>query len=578
MDLVNSAIGVNTTMKMGLQSPEILSWLSQYNVNQLKSVLEIPSLRLETNERQSLEGEHLIINGDLDLESNAQLTLNVDKSILIKGDLILKSGAKILGGFTDVDIVIEGNVSSDGFYGFETKPKSVTVNGNYNVNSSEQILNIGKLIISNDFIVNSGANIKWSLDSFEVKGSVRVSTGNDQSWLKIANDWYIDKDFELSQSGTVLSLMVAGTTKVSGHMLISEQTKLTSNRNQSKGINLNVATLFVMQNAEINVSGVSRSGTSDTGCYAGNANSNSDCHYGYFKLANLAGTDGGASQESGGFVQITALEMTLNGAIKANGINNYGNYIGGSGGSIHLNTAKLLGHGSLEAFSDHTYRSYIAGSGGRISIYSSDTSSFEGVLRTVDSDVTQKLAPAGTQFIANDIGENGVLVIDNIHSNSSIFNGKSTPIRGAGTHQIDCVTNLGQNLWRIDTDCSSNDTIHWVDSSEDEKRSLIGREVDLDINNDADEIVKIISNDKNSLVVETNQDLSSYTGATLQGIHRLKGLKILNSAHVDFGNNRVEVSDINDTEITRDVIIKLGAANSKLIEKLNNSGANIIWH
>ncbi|MGD9164926.1 MAG: hypothetical protein PVF13_09230, partial [Chromatiales bacterium] len=123
-----------------------------------------------------------------------------------------------------------------------------------------------------------------------------------------------------------------------------------------------------------------------SGCHAGGRSddlSSPFCIYGRYQRARFAGSGGNQysttyNGRGGGLVEISATSLTLNGAIRADGI---GGTTGGAGGSIHIEAAQLAGTGTMSVMGGNarrTYTSYRSGGGGRISILAPDSSGFVG--------------------------------------------------------------------------------------------------------------------------------------------------------------------------------------------------------
>ncbi|MBM3494221.1 MAG: hypothetical protein FJX72_07865, partial [Armatimonadetes bacterium] len=130
-------------------------------------------------------------------------------------------------------------------------------------------------------------------------------------------------------------------------------------------------------------------------------------------------TSGGSGGEGGGLIRIeTQGAMTINGAVRANGIG-YSNRSGGSGGGIWLSADSLSGAGVVQANggsgSGTTYN-YGGGGGGRIALLYSSTT-FSGSLTATgglgrNSHETTN-GGCGTVYTKGDSETYGLIVFDN---------------------------------------------------------------------------------------------------------------------------------------------------------------------
>ncbi|WP_105172072.1 exo-alpha-sialidase [Pseudoalteromonas sp. T1lg24] len=543
-DLENSSIGQNVVINMGQQSERMTAWLEAQQVIKYEPYKVIEdSLVLASYQSDLIDAKTLTIKGDLILNANSTLELYISEQLVITGNLVIETGAKITGNTETLNIKVMGNVE---------------------INRNEPM----------------------HFNKFDVQGTVELN-GNVNIMLNEA--WFIG-----SLTVTPHSLFTISTPyiDVSQNLTVMEYGKISLPENiEPYLLDIRVKELInVETGAEISVSNTvekfsNLASNRYSGCHGGaNYSAQENCTYGNYADPDTVGSTGtiGRNLQAGGILKLQSKRIDLKGMLTSDGkASSYYKYLGGSGGSIKIIADVISGAGMISASSKYTSwnRNYYRyGGGGRVAIYAMDNQ-FSGDIKTTE-DINYSYAPGeGTVYIATNVNEPGILEVSKQNSASSLSNGAGTFIRGAGKHQIECVNKLEGNLWKIDTDCSQeNSTKIWVDSISDKQRSLVGRKVDLNVDDTNDEIYEIVANDQNSLTVRASKDLTNLAGATLQGIHLLKGLKVINSANVDFGNNRVEVSDINEAVFTPDVTISLGSANQELVEKLNSSGANIIWH
>ena len=157
-------------------------------------------------------------------------------------------------------------------------------------------------------------------------------------------------------------------------------------------------------------------------CYSG-AGGVANPVYGDPKRPSLLGSGGGAWSGNGGwgggYVRITAHDVTVNGAIRAEGGISSGSASGdGSGGSIWITTSRLGGDGIISANGGGNGR-HTGGGGGRIAIYLDylDSSSDLNGLRNITAfsgrgNYNSAPSAAGTIYIRYSGHDDGTLVID----------------------------------------------------------------------------------------------------------------------------------------------------------------------
>lgn len=561
------------------------------------------------DEDSSFIAEKMTVKGSLTIDSGSLSNFVIDKSLDVEGDLIIGQ-ARVISSMPNGNLNVSGTMKVTG-----TIPRGSSQLQLDNLNISENIelsdggvlsIDANSIDVSGNLKVQDSAYNSIKVGEININGNINVNGGGSLSIAAYQNINVL-QDIELNSSRSTslsaekrinvgkdlvaesrLYLNTGDITHI-GNNLVIENGDIRKASTDIHGLKIDVVNQATIgENGRIDVTGMQGSFDNEgVNCFTStNKYLALDCTYGSYFDVNYGGVIGTKENDSkpgspGAYLKLTANEIIHNGTLLANSTESRNYYWGSSGGAILLEAYSLSGTGVIEA--KPTAARYMQfGNGGRVVVKSDVLTEFNAQIKTLEfASYESEQGEAGTVYIADKNGKNGILTIDNIRQNWTTNNQKriSTPIRGAGKHQIDCVTSMGGNLWRLDTDCSAdNNTEHWNDSNIDKKRSLIGRMIDPDIYNPLDHAVEIVSNDKNSLVVRTPQDLSNYAGATLQGIHLLKGLKVINSANVDFGNNRVEVSDINEAVFTPDVSISLGSANQELVEKLNSSGANIIWH
>ena len=238
----------------------------------------------------------------------------------------------------------------------------------------------------------------------------------------------------------------------------------------------------------------------------------------------------------GGFVEINAATLTLQGAILANG--DAGDDVGGAGGGIHLNVETLVGNGLLEA-SGGMGRTIddLAGSGGRISIYTADDSEFDGnIFAFAGYNYQGNNAAAGTVYVKRTDENRGHLTIDN---GGRITATTPTPLSAIGVQEIQSVTLNADGDWVI----TAVDATPWVDASSN-TLNLAGLSVSLDATDANADSYPVLANTANTLTINTNGlDISDIAGNQLQGVIAVETLNVKGGATADEATNRLDVRD-----------------------------------
>ena len=119
-------------------------------------------------------------------------------------------------------------------------------------------------------------------------------------------------------------------------------------------------------------------------------------------------TLGSGSTGGGGAIQITSIDITLNGTISSNGLAGTGNQSASSGGSIYITTDSITGTGNITANGGNG-----GGAGGRIAIYSENDIAIEK--DNISANGLTGGGP-GTIYLQNSRNldlKNGDLIIDN---------------------------------------------------------------------------------------------------------------------------------------------------------------------
>jgi hypothetical protein len=104
----------------------------------------------------------------------------------------------------------------------------------------------------------------------------------------------------------------------------------------------------------------------------------------------------------------------------------------------------------------------------------------------------------------------------------------------------------------------------WRPSNPVYEYGIQGLKVDLDRADDNSSLYTVESNDAWSLVVNTTDDLSGVAGNELIGVHQLDSIQILNGASVDFGGDRVEISNLSASSVYNAELINLDLPQDEL--------------
>jgi large repetitive protein len=594
-DTVNSFIGNNVLIKAGQQDANILTWLEQKNVQLYLPEINYPEgLLLGYRQVFAVAADTVSFGARLELAEQSKLDISSYGHVRIEESLILQSNSELSGDLKGAEVEIFGDIDLKNNAKLKfTKSRldRFIVHGNvYLANNAEFAVDAKNIQIDGELIAAVGAGVY--LDASEdITISKRVELG--QNYTHYAGHQFTFATMNLAQGASLLERTIvrasAGKINVTGDLDIAEYAKFDlDDRNLQSNMELEftISGIFTLaENASIdaNVSGYrSHILGSSRYCHGGrNRASAKGCEYGNYrraKYAGLKGTSYGEVNLGGGAIAIQALEVILNGDILANG-GSERYQSGGAGGSVHIETPKLSGSGDISVAGGPSANYYYKGGSGRISIHADDRENYSGVLTaaTAHSNRLTDNAGAGTIYLADGNGINGSLVIDNT---SKITGEAGTDLKAIGLGSIGCVEALPDRLWRITAEyaCGESSTAGpWKNSASNAPQSIMGQYVDLDVDDDSNQILEVVSNTENSLVVSSPLDLSSMKGKTFQGIHQLKSISLRNFARVDFGGDRVEVTDIQNSEVMSNVYLTLGAANDEFIELLNQSGASVTW-
>ena len=114
------------------------------------------------------------------------------------------------------------------------------------------------------------------------------------------------------------------------------------------------------------------------------------------------------------------------------------------------------------------------------------------------------------------------------------------------------------------------DTWTAVDASDSES-GLSGLHVSLDVQDESSATYPIVSNTGNSLVIESTEDLSSYVGKELVGVHFLDKLTVQGGASLSFGDDQVRISGSLEGMVAEGAELSLGSFDSATYSRLFTS-------
>ena len=435
-----------------------------------------------------------------------------------------------------------------------TTPISVVVNGTVNVSGPIQVSNGGGL---------TAENMTTTVLTVQDQGSVEVS-----HVISVSGDVVVSVGSEISAYALSATNFFASNANVSidrldiaQDMSVEEATILTLPDALSGEVPHELyivvgGTVWVDESSRIDITGKGYNGMVgfNLGSYGGQNNGQpTDSVYGHYVKATHAGSH--RNVPGGGYLNLSAATLTLDGEIVANGEGGASLYAG-SGGGVHIDvdTLSLGVNAGIQANGgDGLYR--IAGGGGRISIYAGNLASLDSQLLSsylyASGGSLGPVSGAGTIYLK----EKGVLDAHAekhlIVKSSRTTLESSTPILRVGQHVIVNVLPESDE-WVIQVA-----DMPWTPSSAGlpfgVNGGLAGLYVDLDANdNDESTLYQIASNTEDSIVIQTADDLSGYNGSTLVGIHRFNTISVSGGASVDFGGDRVLIENTGGVDIDFD--------------------------
>lgn len=278
--------------------------------------------------------------------------------------------------------------------------------------------------------------------------------------------------------------------------------------------------------------------------------------YGLYEKAKFPGS-GNYRSKGGGFALITvgSLYISSGGMITANGTNYTDSYGGGgAGGGFHFEISdQFEGSGTISARGANAYYSnssgaYQSGGGGRISIDIAPVGDkFVGVLDagggSYNNSATSKVAGAGTIYFGGEEFQYDDQVHLTVDNAGRMAASGSTPIRTVGRYSVSNAEPSGANAWIVYTETS-----HWKQYDQDLLGwGIVGEYIDLDPATTEGPYFRIIDNGTDNFTIEDPDGVISgvndLIGQEFIGVHRFHTLNVTGGASVDFGADRVIVTD-----------------------------------
>ncbi|MBU2115769.1 MAG: IPT/TIG domain-containing protein [Gammaproteobacteria bacterium] len=234
-----------------------------------------------------------------------------------------------------------------------------------------------------------------------------------------------------------------------------------------------------------------------------------------------------------------------------------------AGGSVLIETGLFSGGGNLMAYSTDYSSATPLGSGGRIGVLAADNQ-FNGYINIV-SDADNSFT-TGTVFMQSATQQYGELQL------KGVWNDSETPwlsLPTVGQHVISSVESLPAQQWLI-----TAATANWPVTLDTQHVGLAGAYVTLDASQADAPLYKVISSTATSLLVESADDLSGYSGKNLQGVHAFDRIELGDAVRLDIGDDKLVVLDIEGSDIGSYVKLIAADVAPELAQRIqDNNGA-----
>ena len=109
----------------------------------------------------------------------------------------------------------------------------------------------------------------------------------------------------------------------------------------------------------------------------------------------------------------------------------------------------------------------------------------------------------------------------------------------------------------------------WADSAgENNGLGIAGLSVSLEATDETSPLYRVVSNSGHTLVVQSSDELSVYTGNELQGVHRLDTLQVTGGASVSFGEDRVQLTGEQPLTVAEDSSLSVHEFSSQTLNTI----------
>ncbi|MDX1407159.1 MAG: Ig-like domain-containing protein, partial [Saprospiraceae bacterium] len=439
---------------------------------------------------------------------------------------------------------------------FTSSNKLTTIGDFYVSGTAASTINAKQLIVEGNLTVDGVTLVLNTPDALRVLGDMSVINGGRVTVPNPSTSVYHP-----------LNVEVTGTLTVDGTSVIDVNGKGYPSKDSNEGWG---GPEFGLENGRV-------------GCHGGNhARNTGDCTYGRYERARFAGSGGWYENSTnrgygGGFVEINANALVLQGVVRANGGETRYRQYGSAGGGIHVEVESLSGGGSFQARGGDNYGSTSStnplrgGGGGRISVYVTDRSGYTGSYQAYggrNTNQNNEFGGAGTVYIKESGQAYGHLLADNAGRTAST---NSTRLRYVGRRTITNAEPLSPGVWRITIDSSP-----WKASDANLDWGLTGIEVDLDASETNSAHYTIESNTANTLTINTNDDLAGVIGNQLAGVHRFETIRVLGGAYVTAWGDRVLVNDPVNSTVGANSTLYVGETDQSMIQLAGTGSGRLL--
>ncbi|MCW8877581.1 MAG: hypothetical protein OQK51_11040, partial [Kangiellaceae bacterium] len=576
-DLTQSSISSDAVLRVGKADLDLINWASTNGGKVIAKYLELGATTVNSS-TQTIEAETLVFNGDVRIEAGGTLNLDVLNKVTIVGNLVLTDSSTVTSSKPNNAVL---NIDATGVI-------SIDETSNINLDGKG-----GAWAYNNSTACHAGVGSNSSDPSDCVSGNYLKAKFQGQGGNRSSGD-----------GGGVISL-IASQIVVDGSVSANGQN--------------------VYSSSSFYFGGAGGSIHIETPLLAGSSNGSIQVQGGY----NTRGT--GYHRSSAGRISIYSGLSTFQGTYQA-GADNSTRNPSSSAGSIYVmdtddtygsltfdnqgprsrdwgTKTASIGTGLVECVNEVQSGLWRIGRGGACGTganlnFQGGISEDTGISETHDFTLSEsealtftvsgendwggpftplvKIYEAGNvtdenDGLANNIDYEGGCGLEGYGSfTAELPAGNYTAVVTADPSTLNCSESYSFN-YQVTTGASGGSGERWKESAE-LGDGIVGRYIDLDNTNPGNAIYKVIEHVENALFISTTDDLSSYEGREFQGIQYLKTLSIINGASIDFGLDRLEVQDVDNSNFDSDSGIRIKSANQELIDKLNASGINLQYN